>query len=50
MVKFINKHTGSVMWVADDRKEEYIEAGHKLASVPKAEEPEKKPVKRTKKS
>lgn len=34
MVKFINKLTGGEMWVADDRKEEYEAAGHKLAAGP----------------
>ena len=33
MVKFIHKLTGTEMWVADERKLEYMEAGHKLASV-----------------
>lgn len=28
MVKFINKLTGTEMWVADNRKDEYIRAGH----------------------
>lgn len=32
MVKFINYITGTEMWVADDRVDEYKEAGHKLAS------------------
>lgn len=31
MVKFVNKLTGSEMWVAKDRVEEYLAAGHKLA-------------------
>ena len=31
MVRFINKFTGSDMWVAEDRVEEYKEAGHRLA-------------------
>lgn len=47
MVKFINKHTGSVMWVADDRAEEYKAAGHKLAVVPKALEAVPAAVKKT---
>ena len=34
MVKFIHNLTGTEMWVADERKQEYIEAGHVLASVP----------------
>ena len=43
MVKFINCHTGSVMWVHESRVEEYIAAGHKLAAVP---QPEKKPTRK----
>ena len=45
MVKFINKLTGSEMWVADDRVEEYKAAGHKLAAV-NAEKPKKEPVRK----
>lgn len=33
MIKFINSLTGTEMLVADDRKEEYIAAGHRLAAV-----------------
>lgn len=44
MVAFINKLTGGTMWVADDRIEEYKAAGHKLAAVPDAKEPAKKPA------
>lgn len=58
MVRMINRRTGSTMWVADDRVEEYKAAGHKLAAEPKPEkpiinesnaeeEPEEKPVKKT---
>jgi len=39
MVKLINKTTGSPMWVADERVDEYKAAGHILA-----DKPEKKPV------
>ena len=40
MIKFINALTGNVMWVAEDRVEEYKAAGHKLAAEPpKAEKP-----------
>lgn len=28
MVRFINRLTGSLMWVADDRADEYVRAGH----------------------
>lgn len=31
MIKFISKLTGNVMYVAEDRKEEYLAAGHALA-------------------
>ena len=41
MVKFINANTNTVMWVADERKQEYLEAGHKLASVPSSIKPAK---------
>lgn len=46
MTKFINRLTGSEMWVADDRVEEYKAAGHKLAAD--AEKP-KKPARKPKK-
>ena len=45
MVRFINKYTGTDMWVADDRVEEYKAAGHKLAAFdtkPAEEEPKSK--------
>ena len=38
MVKFINNLTGTDMWVADDRVDEYKAAGHKPAPA-KAEKP-----------
>ena len=34
MVKLINKVTGTEMWVADDRADEYLKAGHKPAVKP----------------
>lgn len=43
MIKFINALTGTEMLVADDRKEEYIAAGHRLAAVPSTKKVE--PVK-----
>lgn len=45
MIKFINRMTGSAMWVSEDRVEEYKAAGHKLAAAP-AEKPkaESKPA------
>lgn len=45
MVKFINCHTGSVMWVHESRVEEYLAAGHKLAADPLPDKPT--PRKRT---
>ena len=33
MVKFINAVTGTEMWVAEDRVEEYKAAGHKPVAV-----------------
>ena len=42
MVKLINCHTGSVMWVHESRLEEYIAAGHKPAANPMAEKPTRK--------
>ena len=45
MVKMRNALFGSIMWVAEDRVEEYLAAGHKLAETP---EPVKKaPKKKT---
>lgn len=42
MVKFINKLTGTVMLVADERAEEYKAAGHKPVAPAKPAEKEKK--------
>lgn len=53
MVEFKNAYTGTQMWVADDRVDEYLAAGHKLAANDKkvdAEKPaEKKPATKAKK-
>ena len=53
MVKFINAYTGTEMWVAENRVEEYKAAGHVPAAVPAmgkpAEEKPKKARKATKK-
>lgn len=44
MTKLINKDFGTEMWVADNRRDEYIAAGHKLAAKPAAvKTTEKKP-------
>ena len=34
MIKFINRITGTEMWVSEDRAEEYKAAGHKPAAIP----------------
>lgn len=51
MVQLINKNTGTIMWVADERAAEYIAAGHKPAVVVPPAPPivEKPPVRRRKK-
>lgn len=36
MVRFINKITGGVMYVHENRIDEYLAAGHKLAAPPPA--------------
>lgn len=54
MVRFINSLTGTEMFVADDRKEEYLAAGHTLAvnppvtkkAEPVKEEPKKEVIKK----
>ena len=48
MVKFINRLTGTEMWVADERVDEYKAAGHKLAAE-NAEKPKKVPASKSKK-
>ena len=45
MIRMINKITGSTMWVHESRLEEYLEAGHSLASLPEKPKPTE-PVKR----
>ena len=43
----INRLLGSVMWVADERVEEYLSAGHKLADpAPKATKQKAKSTKK----
>lgn len=47
MVKFINAYTGTEMFVADERVEEYKRAGHRLAlDVPTVKTDTKEPVKK----
>ncbi len=38
MIKLINATTGTPMWVADERKDKYLRAGHRLA-LEKRDEP-----------
>ena len=42
MVAFINRYTGTVMWVHETRVEEYKAAGHKPVAPP----PKKKKTKK----
>ena len=54
MIEFRNRLTGTKMWVADERKDEYLAAGHVLAAdtqkpivtEEKVEAAPKKPAKR----
>lgn len=43
MIKFRNNLTGSIMWVTDDRADEYRKLGHKEVDTP-SEKPIKKSV------
>lgn len=38
MIKMINALFGNEMYVSEDRVEEYVSAGHKLADTPKPKE------------
>lgn len=50
MVEFINRFTGTEMWVTDERVEEYKAAGHRLAASPSvATMPTEEPKKVTRK-
>ena len=50
MVEFVNSATGTKMWVAEERVEEYKAAGHKPAVNPApTKEPEKRKKKEVKK-
>lgn len=49
MVKLINKFTGTEMWVAELRLDEYLAAGHKLAVGDTTTEPQQAPAKPKKK-
>ena len=49
MVKLINRFTGTEMWVADERLDDYLKLGHEMADAkPADDEPE--PNKTTKKA
>lgn len=45
MIKFRNRLTGSIMWVSDDRVDEYKKLGHAVVEETISEKPAKKPVK-----
>lgn len=45
MIKLRNRLTGSIMWVSDDRVEEYKKLGHKVVEETISEKPTKKPAK-----
>lgn len=49
MIKLINRITGGDMWVAEERLDKYLAAGHKLAADMPAPEPtpDEAPKKRT---
>ena len=47
MVEMINALTGSLMTVTDNRVDEYLAAGHRLAVVPTEEKPKTEPKKAT---
>lgn len=47
MIEFINKRSGLIFLVADERKDEYLAAGHMLAAEFFAKKPsEAKPTKK----
>ena len=41
MIKMINRTYGTEMWVAEDRLDEYLAAGHSAADAPAVEKPTK---------
>ncbi len=49
MIEFINRVTGTRMWVADNRVEEYKAAGHVPVAVPVPEKPAEEKPKKTRK-
>lgn len=48
MIKFVNRLTGTFMYVDESRKDEYLAAGHKIATGT-IKVPAKRPVKKEKK-
>ena len=50
MVKMINAHTGTVMYVHESRLEEYLARGHKMAPPPPPPPPRPKRAKNAKKT
>ena len=46
MVRMINALMGNDMYVPENRVEEYLAAGHKLAAVPVEKKEDKTPVKK----
>ena len=49
MVKMINGLFGNEMYVSDERVQEYVAAGHRLAAAPSVVKEKKAPKKTTKK-
>lgn len=51
MIKLISPYTGANTYIADNRLQEYLDAGYRMAGTGKPEAPEKpaKPKKRTSK-
>ena len=50
MIEFINRVTGTKMWVAENRVEEYKAAGHRPAAVPVSDKPADEKPKKTRKA
>lgn len=48
MIEMINKTFGNKMFVSEDRVDEYLAAGHKLAAKPVTEKPKQKLISETK--
>lgn len=50
MVRMVNRITGGPMWVHEDRVEEYLAAGHRLAAPPAPKHPLIRPEQKAKKT